>query len=87
MKKNLKEMSKDVYIITDENIEFSLIVMNFVPDTISPISLLELGRYATSGKMHVVCPQGYFRKGNVEVICDRDKIPLYESLDQLKESL
>lgn len=65
----------------------TMIVMNFVPDTISPISLLELGRYATSGKMHVVCPHGYFRKGNVEVICDRDKIPLYDSLDKLKESL
>ena len=63
-----------------------LIIMNFIPDTISPISLLELGLFATSKKIKVICPEGYFRKGNVEVICAEYGIPLYNSIEQFKLS-
>jgi hypothetical protein len=38
------------------------IVMNFDPDTKSPISLLELGLYADSGKLLVVCPRTFLEK-------------------------
>jgi len=62
-----------------------LILMNFVPNTISPISLYEFGRYSTSGKMSVVCPAGYFRKGNVEIGCHKDNLPLFESLKDYKK--
>ena len=46
------------------------IIMYLDPNTISPISLLELGLFAHCRKMMVVCPEGFFRKGNVEVVCD-----------------
>ena len=46
-----------------------IIVMYFDPNTKSPISLLELGLFADSGKMIVYCPDGFWRKGNVDVIC------------------
>lgn len=62
-----------------------LILMNFVPGTISPISLYEFGRYSTSNKMIVVCPEGYFRSGNVEVACFKDNIPLVVDLDSFKK--
>ena len=48
-----------------------VIVMYFDPSTKSPISLLELGLHASSGKMIVCCPDGFWRKGNVEMVCDR----------------
>lgn len=48
-----------------------VIVMYFDPQTKSPISLLELGLHAASGKMIVCCPDGFWRKGNVEMVCDR----------------
>lgn len=64
-----------------------MIIMNFIPDTISPISLLELGLYASSKKMIIICPEGYFRKGNVEVVCDRFKIPLFDSIEEFKNAL
>jgi hypothetical protein len=57
------------------------ILMHFVPDAKSPISLLELGLFAQSGKMLVSCPDGFWRKGNVEVVCDRFDIPLFDDLD------
>jgi len=63
--------------------EADVILMYFAPETLSPISLLELGRYATSGKMHVVCPSGYWRKGNVEVLAHQDGFPLYDDFDSL----
>lgn len=37
--------------------------------------LLELGLFAKSGKLLVCCPEGYWRRGNVEVICARYQIP------------
>ena len=58
-----------------------IIFMYFDPETKSPISLLELGLYADSGKMIVVCPDGFWRKGNVEIVCTRFNIPLFNSLD------
>lgn len=47
------------------------ILMYFDPQTKSPISLLELGLFARSGKLVVVCPEGFWRKGNVDIVCER----------------
>jgi hypothetical protein len=58
-----------------------LIFMYFSPETKSPISLLELGLYAKSGKMVVCCPDGFYRKGNVDIVCSRYDIPVYNTLD------
>lgn len=60
-----------------------LIVMYFDPNTKSPISLLELGLFARSGKLMVICPDGFWRKGNVEIVCNYYNIPFYNKLDTL----
>lgn len=60
-----------------------LIIMYFDPNTKSPISLLELGLFARSGKIRVVCPDGFWRKGNVEIVCNYYNIPLYNNLTTL----
>jgi hypothetical protein len=52
-----------------------IIAMYFQEDTLSPISLLELGLFASSGKLLVYCPPGFWRKGNVDVVCIRENIP------------
>lgn len=57
------------------------ILMYFAPGTKSPISLLELGLYAQSGKLIVVCNNGFWREGNVSIVCERYGIPLYDILD------
>jgi len=64
-----------------------IIIMNLLPDSKSPISLLELGLYANSGKLLVCCPEGFWRKGNVEVVCERYDIPLYDNLEELLNTL
>ncbi len=60
-----------------------IVVMYLAPGTKSPISLLELGLCAHSGKLKVCCPEGFWRRGNVEIVCMRHRIPLFETLDDL----
>jgi hypothetical protein len=57
--------------------------MFFAPATKAPITLLELGLFARSGKLLVGCPVGFWRRGNVEVVCARYGIPLVDSLTAL----
>ena len=67
-----------------EHLEASdLIIMNIMETSKSPISLLELGLFARSGKMYVVCPRGFYRYDNVRITCTRYHIPLYDTLDRL----
>jgi hypothetical protein len=57
-----------------------LIALYFDPKTKSPISLLELGLFANSKKLVVCCPEGFWRKGNVDVVCERYGIRQVEDL-------
>jgi hypothetical protein len=61
----------------------SVIAMYFAPGTQAPITLLELGLFARSGKLIVCCPPGFWRRGNVEVVCARFRVPLVASLEEL----
>lgn len=61
----------------------TLIAMYFAPETRAPITLLELGLFARSGKVIAACPEGYWRRGNVQVVCQRYHIPLHDSLEAL----
>lgn len=65
----------------------SYIFMNLEPNTISPISLLELGAYSNDGKMMVCCPKEFFRSGNVEIFCDYHLIRFYNNLDDAIDNL
>lgn len=62
------------------------IIMYLCPDTKAPVSLLELGLFAASGKLLVCCPPGYWRKGNVDIVCERYSIPLFENINELLTS-
>lgn len=53
-----------------------VIAMWFAPETKAPITLLELGLHARGGKVIVGCPEGYWRRGNIEIVCARYGIPL-----------
>lgn len=57
--------------------------MNLIPETMSPISMMEFGLYAQSKKLVVYCPNGFWRKGNIDVMCEYYKIPQVESFDEL----
>ncbi len=63
----------------------SLIAFYFAPGSQAPITLLELGLAARSGKAVVCCPEGYWRKGNVDVVCARYNLPQVGHLEGLIE--
>jgi hypothetical protein len=56
------------------------ILMYFDPLTKSPISLLELGLLAQTGKLIVCCPEGFWRKGNVDIVCKKYGVKQIDSL-------
>jgi nucleoside 2-deoxyribosyltransferase-like protein len=60
-----------------------LIAMYFAPETRAPITLLELGLFARTGKLLVCCPRGFWRKGNVDVVCARYQVPMLDDLPAL----
>lgn len=64
-----------------------VIAMYFEPGSISPITLLEFGLWARSGKLIVACPEGFWRRGNLEVTCHMYDVPLLDGLDDLAVSV
>ena len=58
------------------------IFIYFAAHSKSPITLLELGLYASKNNVTIVCPQGFWRRGNIEVVANRYNIPLYETLEE-----
>jgi hypothetical protein len=63
------------------------IAMYFDPATRAPITLCELGLHARGGRVVVACPDGFWRRGNVQVVCARYRIPLVSDLDALIAAL
>jgi hypothetical protein len=60
-----------------------LVLMYFEAESRSPITLLELGLVARSRKVVVCCPPGYWKKGNVDLVCLRYGVAQVDSLDAL----
>jgi hypothetical protein len=60
-----------------------IVAMYFAPDTKAPVTLLELGLRARAGSLIVCCPAGYWRHGNVEIVCRRFDLPIVTTLPEL----
>lgn len=62
----------------------SVIAMYFDPETKSPISLLELGIHTKDrNKLIVCCPEGFWRKGNVDIVCEHYGIRQVDTIEEL----
>lgn len=65
-----------------------IIFYYFDPKTKSPVSLLKLGLYANTEKDIVVCcPDGFHRKGNVDIVCDNNYAIVYDNLEEATHML
>ena len=70
----------------------NLIVMFLQPGTVSPVSLLEIGLFAAEIKakkkdMIILCPEGFHRKGNVDIVCQRYGIEQAKNMDDLLKKI
>lgn len=79
----------------DNIMEADLAVFVFDPDTKSPITLLELGLVLADpdGPTAIVlCPKGFWRKGNVDIVIDRyarrnSNVSVVEDMDEMVEAI
>ena len=78
-----KPFNEQVSWELDQQDAADLIVMYFDPEGQAPITLMELGLYAASRKIICCCPEGYWRRGNVQIVCQRYGLPLVDSLEDL----
>jgi nucleoside 2-deoxyribosyltransferase len=60
-----------------------IIVMFIDPNTKSPITLIELGLHVKSGKLVVCCPEGFWKKGNVDITCNKYGAKNVQSIEEL----
>ena len=83
------EFSGDAQFVTQGgNIIFRPTYSYIDPETKSPITLMELGIHAHGSKIIIMCcPDGFYRKGNVEIVCDRYAIMCFNELDGAKKVL
>ena len=67
-----------------EAMEFAdMIVLNLLPETLSPIPMLELGLYVKSQKLAVCCPKSYIRRAYVEILCSHYHIAMSSTFENL----
>lgn len=64
-----------------------IVIMYLDPNTQSPISLLEFGLFARSSKMILYCPEGFWRKGNVDVTSRKYNVRQVKNFDNLIEAV
>ncbi len=64
-----------------------VIIINFLPNSQSPITLLELGLHAASKKLMVCCPDTFYRSGNVHIVCNNYNIPLFKNINELLNNI
>jgi nucleoside 2-deoxyribosyltransferase len=63
------------------------IVMFIDPTTLSPITLMEIGLHARSGKMVVCCAEGFWRKGNVDILGHIYGYPVVTTLEEVIQAV
>lgn len=60
-------------------------VVYFHPATQAPVSLLEFGLAAgVPGKAIAVCPEGYWKRGNVQIVSQKLGVELLDDVEELE---
>lgn len=68
------------------------VVVYFSVDSKAPITFLELGERlgqleVTGQSLFVFCPEGFYRKGNVDIVCERHNVPVYTEYTKLLRAI
>ncbi|GFF71415.1 hypothetical protein IFM60648_03422 [Aspergillus lentulus] len=72
----------------DKQDKADIVVIYFHPATQAPVSLLELGICARiPGKAIVVCPEGYWKRGNVQIVCEKYGIEMVDNVGALRDAI
>ena len=61
----------------------NVIALYFDPQDRSPNGLITLGMFAKTDRLIVCCPEEFYKKGDVDIICEREGVHHVETLDLL----
>lgn len=61
------------------------IIVYFGAESKSPITLLELGLVSEFSSLVVLCEEGYWRKGNVDIVCAKYGIHMVTTKEELAD--
>ncbi len=86
-KEENREFAEQVNWELDALEKSDLIIMNFLPRSQSPVTLLEFGLFARSQKLMVCCPDEFWRSGNVYIACQKYGVPVFRSMDELLRNI
>lgn len=64
-----------------------IILLNFLSNTFSPISLVELGLHVAGNKLIVICPKEFYKNTYVTTLCETYNTPLFRSIEQALDTL
>lgn len=59
------------------------IILNFLPDSLSPISMVELGMYIATRKLIVVCPKEFYKWRYIDTLCKEYNTPIFNQLEDV----
>jgi Nucleoside 2-deoxyribosyltransferase like len=59
------------------------IIFYFDPNTLSPITLLEFGKYVDSGKCIIYCPRWFWRRANILVTAEESWALVVETIQDI----
>ena len=72
----------------DKQDKADIVVVFFHPATQAPVSLLEFGLCArVPRKAIVVCPEGYWKRANVQIVCKKFGVEMVDNIEGLKEAV
>lgn len=64
-----------------------MVLFVFTKDSKAPITFLEFGLFAPKKDAVVCAEEGFYRQGNLDIVAERLKIPMYHSLDDMIRDL
>jgi len=60
-----------------------VVIFVFTADSKAPITFLEMGLFAPHKTAIVCAEEGFYRQGNLDIVCERYKIPIYHDIDEM----
>ncbi len=78
-----EQVEWELYGITHADV----VIMNILPNSISPITLIEFGLVVKNKNLIICCPDQYFRKGNIDVTSAFYGVPVFNSYEKFKDAI
>jgi hypothetical protein len=77
------EFRKQVEWELDAQEASDMVIFVFTKDSKAPITFLEFGLFAPTKDAVVCAEEGFYRQGNLDIVAERHKVPMYHDMDEM----